>query len=110
MSDILVERSIIPISVYWLKVVHGPLSPFRFFQKLSTSISVTTILYTMLRPRRTVVIKDRLVERLILEDNLERTFFQCTLFLVGFVLFLSLVHMATPTELILPIHEMIANQ
>lgn len=64
----------------------------------------------MLRPARTAVIKDRLVERLILEDNLERTFFQCTLFLVGFVLFLSLVHMATPTGLILPIHEAIAKQ
>eukprot|EP00392_Amoebophrya_sp_AT5.2_P017911 g18333.t1 len=55
------------------------------------------------------VAKDRMVERLVLEQTMEEEFIRCNLFFIGFLSFLMMIYSAYPADALLPVHETIAN-
>ncbi|CAD7939844.1 unnamed protein product [Amoebophrya sp. A120] len=55
------------------------------------------------------VAKDRMVERLVLEQTMEEEFIRCVLFFVGFMSFLMMLYTAYPADALLPVHETISN-
>jgi len=53
------------------------------------------------------VVKDRMIERLVLEQAMEEGFIRCVLFFVGFISFIMMVYTAYPADELLPVHEAI---
>ena len=51
------------------------------------------------------VVKDKMVERLVLEAAMEEGFIRCVLFFVGFIAFIMMVYTAYPADELLPVHE-----